>query len=124
MRYAYAGVLQIHVGLEDTANTTGVVRAFIFLRVVLPLIAPALISCRLFGVAAASSGRPWHRAHCGDVVGPVAERYFLSVRPRGSADSGAMHDGLSKTVPPLSRGRTENVFRPALTISLEVNGRG
>jgi hypothetical protein len=35
-----------------------------------------------------------------------------------------MHDGLSKTVPPLSRGRTENVFRPALTISLVVDGGG
>jgi iron(III) transport system permease protein len=48
MRYAYAGVLQIHVDLEDAATTSGAGRAFIFLRVVLPLIAPALISCWLF----------------------------------------------------------------------------
>jgi iron(III) transport system permease protein len=48
MRYAYAGVLQIHVDLEDAATTSGAGRAFIFVRVVLPLIAPALISCWLF----------------------------------------------------------------------------
>jgi iron(III) transport system permease protein len=51
MRYAYAGVLQIHVDLEDAATTSGAGRAFIFLRVVLPLIAPALISCWLFVIA-------------------------------------------------------------------------
>jgi iron(III) transport system permease protein len=48
MRYAYAGVLQIHVDLEDAATTSGAGRAFTFVRVVLPLIAPALISCWLF----------------------------------------------------------------------------
>jgi iron(III) transport system permease protein len=47
MRYAYARVLQIHVDLEDAATTSGAGRASIFLRVVLPLIAPALISCWL-----------------------------------------------------------------------------
>src|SRR5205823_1899412 len=45
MRYAYAGVLQIHTDLEDAATTAGSGRAFTFVRVVLPLIAPALISC-------------------------------------------------------------------------------
>jgi iron(III) transport system permease protein len=40
MRYAYAGVLQIHIDLEDAATTSDAGRAFIFLRVVLPLIAP------------------------------------------------------------------------------------
>jgi iron(III) transport system permease protein len=48
MRYAYAGVLQIHDDLEDAAITAGAGRALIFRRVVLPLIAPALISCWLF----------------------------------------------------------------------------
>jgi iron(III) transport system permease protein len=48
MRYAYAGVLQIHVDLEDAATTSGAGRARIFLRVVMPLVAPALISCWLF----------------------------------------------------------------------------
>jgi iron(III) transport system permease protein len=48
MRYAYAGVLQIHTDLEDAATTSGAGRAFIFLKVVLPLIAAALVSCWLF----------------------------------------------------------------------------
>jgi iron(III) transport system permease protein len=48
MRYAYAGVLQIHNDLEDAAITAGASRAFLFRHVVLPLIAPALISCWLF----------------------------------------------------------------------------
>ena len=48
MRYAYAGVLQIHTDLEDAATTSGAGHAFIFMRVVLPLIATALVSCWLF----------------------------------------------------------------------------
>jgi iron(III) transport system permease protein len=48
MRYAYAGVLQIHNDLEDAATTSGAGRAFIFVRIVLPLIAAALVSCWLF----------------------------------------------------------------------------
>ena len=48
MRYAYAGVLQIHADLEDAATTSGAGPAFIFIRVVLPLIATALVSCWLF----------------------------------------------------------------------------
>jgi iron(III) transport system permease protein len=48
MRYAYAGVLQIHTDLEDAATTSGAGRAFIFVRVVLPLIGAALVSCWLF----------------------------------------------------------------------------
>src|SRR5205085_5983260 len=47
MRYAYAGVLQIHMDLEDAATTSGAGRAFMFLRVVLPLISTALLSCWL-----------------------------------------------------------------------------
>jgi iron(III) transport system permease protein len=48
MRYAYAGVLQIHTDLEDAATTAGAGRAFVFVRVVLPLIGAALVSCWLF----------------------------------------------------------------------------
>jgi iron(III) transport system permease protein len=48
MRYAYAGVLQIHMDLEDAATTAGAGRARTFLRVVIPLIGPALVSCWLF----------------------------------------------------------------------------
>jgi iron(III) transport system permease protein len=48
MRYAYAGVLQIHTDLEDAAVTAGASRGFTFVRVVLPLIAAALVSCWLF----------------------------------------------------------------------------
>jgi iron(III) transport system permease protein len=48
MRYAYAGVLQIHADLEDAATTSGAGPCFIFLHVVLPLISTVLISCWLF----------------------------------------------------------------------------
>jgi iron(III) transport system permease protein len=48
MRYAYAGVLQIHEDLEDAAKTSGAGPRLIFVRVVLPLIAAALVSCWLF----------------------------------------------------------------------------
>ena len=48
MRYAYAGVLRIHIELEDAAVTAGASAAPIFVRVVLPLIAAALASCWLF----------------------------------------------------------------------------
>lgn len=48
MRYAFAGVLQIHMDLEDAATTAGANRARTFLRVVIPLIGPALVSCWLF----------------------------------------------------------------------------
>jgi iron(III) transport system permease protein len=48
MRYAYAGVLQIHTDLEDAATMAGAGRAITFVRVVIPLIAPALVSCWLF----------------------------------------------------------------------------
>jgi iron(III) transport system permease protein len=48
MRYAYAGVLQIHNDLEDAATTAGAGRVVTFTRVVIPLIGPALVSCWLF----------------------------------------------------------------------------
>jgi iron(III) transport system permease protein len=48
MRYAYAGVLQIHIDLEDAATTSGAGRALIFMRIIIPLISTALLSCWLF----------------------------------------------------------------------------
>jgi iron(III) transport system permease protein len=48
MRYAYAGVLQIHTDLEDAGTMAGAGRATTFIRVVIPLVGPALVSCWLF----------------------------------------------------------------------------
>jgi iron(III) transport system permease protein len=48
MRYAYAGVLQIHEDLEDAAKTSGAGPGLVFVRVVLPLVSAALVSCWLF----------------------------------------------------------------------------
>jgi iron(III) transport system permease protein len=48
MRYAYAGVLQIHTDIEDAAKTAGAAAGQVFVRVVLPLISAALVSCWLF----------------------------------------------------------------------------
>jgi iron(III) transport system permease protein len=48
MRYAYAGVLQIHEDLEDAARTSGAGAGLVFIRVVLPLVSAALVSCWLF----------------------------------------------------------------------------
>ncbi len=48
MRYAYAGVLRIHEDLEDAAKTSGAGPGRVFIRVVLPLVSAALVSCWLF----------------------------------------------------------------------------
>jgi iron(III) transport system permease protein len=48
MRYAYAGVLQIHADIEDAAKTAGAGAGRVFTRIVLPLISAALVSCWLF----------------------------------------------------------------------------
>ena len=48
MRYSYAAVLQIHRELEEAAAVAGARPATIFLRIVVPLVAPALIACGLF----------------------------------------------------------------------------
>jgi iron(III) transport system permease protein len=48
MRFSYAGILQIHPDLEDAAAVAGASERHTFLRVVLPLVAPALIGCWLF----------------------------------------------------------------------------
>jgi iron(III) transport system permease protein len=48
MRYSYAGVLQIHKELEEASAMSGARQATTFLRVVLPLVAPAIVTCWLF----------------------------------------------------------------------------
>ena len=48
LRYAQLGVIQIHPELEEAAGISGADYAGTFFRIVLPLLAPALISCRLF----------------------------------------------------------------------------
>jgi iron(III) transport system permease protein len=48
MRYSYAGLLQIHRELEEAAVMSGAHRATTFRRIVVPLIAPALVTCWLF----------------------------------------------------------------------------
>jgi iron(III) transport system permease protein len=48
MRYSYAGVLQIHRELEEASAMSGASAATTFLRVVVPLAAPALVTCWLF----------------------------------------------------------------------------
>jgi iron(III) transport system permease protein len=48
MRYSYAGVLQIHKELEDASMTSGAKQIATFLRIVVPLLAPALIGGWLF----------------------------------------------------------------------------
>jgi iron(III) transport system permease protein len=48
MRYSYAGVLQIHRELEEASALSGA-RAFVtFARIVVPLVAPAVVTCWLF----------------------------------------------------------------------------
>lgn len=48
MRYAYAGVLQIHKELEDASASSGARQLTTFVRIVVPLLAPALIGGWLF----------------------------------------------------------------------------
>src|SRR6202023_512672 len=48
MRYAYAGVLRIHDDVEDSANPPRSGPRVVFIRVVLPLVSAALVSCCLF----------------------------------------------------------------------------
>ncbi len=44
LRYAYPGVLQIHIDLEDASKASGARETGTFLRIVVPLLATALIS--------------------------------------------------------------------------------
>ena len=48
MRYSYAGILQIHRELEEASGLSGANQTTTFLRIVIPLLAPALITCWLF----------------------------------------------------------------------------
>jgi iron(III) transport system permease protein len=48
LRYVQLGVIQIHPELEEAAAVSGARRAGGFIRIVLPLLVPALISCWLF----------------------------------------------------------------------------
>ena len=48
MRYSYAGVLQIHRELEEASALSGAGAVTTFLRVVVPLMAPAVVTCWLF----------------------------------------------------------------------------
>src|SRR6185295_4353155 len=48
LRYAQLGVIQIHPELEEAAAIAGARQLSAFVRIVLPLLAPALISCWLF----------------------------------------------------------------------------
>ena len=48
MRYSYAGVLQIHRELEEASAISGAGAVTTFLRIVVPLVAPAAVTCWLF----------------------------------------------------------------------------
>ena len=48
MRYSYAGALQIHRELEDASALSGARGAVTFIRIVVPLMAPAVVTCWLF----------------------------------------------------------------------------
>ena len=48
MRYSYAGILQIHRELEEVSAMSGARAGATFFRIVLPLAAPAVITCWLF----------------------------------------------------------------------------
>lgn len=48
MRYSYAGVLQIHTELEEASAVSGARGSITFMRIVAPLVAPALLTCWLF----------------------------------------------------------------------------
>jgi iron(III) transport system permease protein len=47
MRYAFAGTMQIHPDLEAAATISGAARAALFRRIVIPLLAPTLVSAWL-----------------------------------------------------------------------------
>src|SRR5690606_33392586 len=48
MRYAYAGVMQIHSDLEEASTAAGATQEQTFVRIVAPLIAASMLSCWLF----------------------------------------------------------------------------
>jgi iron(III) transport system permease protein len=48
MRYTYAGVLQVHRELEEASALSGARSLVTFMRIVVPLVAPAVVTCWLF----------------------------------------------------------------------------
>ena len=48
MRYTYAGMLQIHRELEEASALSGAGGFVTFIRIVVPLVAPAVVTCWLF----------------------------------------------------------------------------
>ncbi len=48
MRYSYAGILQIHRELEEASGLSGARQSTTFMRIVMPLVAPAMMTCWLF----------------------------------------------------------------------------
>jgi len=48
MRYSYAGVLQVHRELEEASALSGARALVTFVRIVVPLVAPAVVTCWLF----------------------------------------------------------------------------
>jgi iron(III) transport system permease protein len=48
MRYSYAGILQIHTELEEASSMSGARQTTTFIRIVMPLVAPAMVTCWLF----------------------------------------------------------------------------
>ena len=48
MRYSYAGILQIHTELEEASAMSGARQSTTFFRIVMPLVAPAMLTCWLF----------------------------------------------------------------------------
>jgi iron(III) transport system permease protein len=48
MRYAHAGILQVHTELEEASSISGARQMSTFFRIVMPLITPALVTCALF----------------------------------------------------------------------------
>jgi iron(III) transport system permease protein len=48
MRFTYAGVLQIHRELEEASALSGARGLVTFIRIVVPLVAPAVVTCWLF----------------------------------------------------------------------------
>ena len=48
MRYAYAGVLQIHNDLEEASTASGAHQARTFIKIVFPLLTASMVSCWLF----------------------------------------------------------------------------
>jgi len=48
MRYSYAGILQIHTELEEASAMSGARQSTTFIRIVMPLVAPAMLTCWLF----------------------------------------------------------------------------